>query len=45
MLALRLLDTYAYLPCVGSTAIQQAAVPPSPTCELIAGRPPGVTGP
>src|SRR5262249_39127387 len=34
MLALRLLATKANLP-VGSTAIQQAAVPPSATSELI----------
>src|SRR5579871_2120924 len=40
MLALKLLATYAYLPAVGSRAIQQAAVPPSPTCELIEAKPP-----
>src|SRR5215472_17134215 len=34
MLALRLLVTYAN-PVIGSTAIQQAAVPPSATCELM----------
>src|SRR5437588_3490964 len=40
MLALRLLATYANLPVMASSAIQQAAVPPSPTSELIACKPP-----
>src|ERR1700676_1868234 len=35
MLALKLLATYAYFSVIGSSDIQQAAVPPSFTCELI----------
>src|SRR5437016_3363752 len=40
MLELTLLVTYAYFPTMGSISIQQAAVPSSPTCELIADKPP-----
>src|SRR5579863_9868273 len=43
MLALKLLLTYANWPVTGSSAIQQAAVPPSPTFELIESSwPPGM---
>src|SRR5436190_90321 len=42
MLPLRLSVTYAYLPAVGSSAIQQAAVCSSPICELIDFKPPAL---
>src|SRR5437868_11092139 len=45
MLALKLLATYAYRPVMGSIAMQQAAVPPSLTCELTGTRPPRLVMP
>src|SRR5215469_2474460 len=43
MLALRLFETYANLPVMGSSTMQQGAVPESPTSELIESRPPALS--